>query len=78
MPVAHPKLWWQGHLQAELYAHYLGNAVPSQRKVVRMCHFWEFAVKRLWHRLAHTCCGTVMCSSTVDFEANEVVRCGKP
>jgi hypothetical protein len=46
--------------------------------MVRMCYFWELAVRWLWHRVNDACCGTVMCNPSIVFEANEVVRCGKP
>jgi hypothetical protein len=48
------------------------------KKVVRVSHFCELAVKWLWHRFTGACWGTVMCNASVVFQANEVVRCGKP
>ena len=46
--------------------------------MVRVSHFWELAVRWLWHRVNDDCYGTVMCNPSVVFQANEVVRCGEP
>jgi hypothetical protein len=47
-------------------------------KMVRVSQFWKLAVRSLWHRFTDTGYGTVMCKPSIVFQANEVVRCGKP
>jgi hypothetical protein len=70
---ARQAICWRKH-----YADHLENVAPSGRKMVRMSHFWELAVRWLWHRVNDDCYGTVMCNPSVVFQANEVVRCGEP
>jgi hypothetical protein len=62
---------WRRH-----YADYQENAASSSIKMVRVSHFWKVAVRWLWHPVNDGCCGTVMCSQSLVFQANEVVRCG--
>lgn len=52
---ARQAICWRKH-----YADYVENVGPLGRKMVRVCHFWELAVRWLWHRVNDGCCGTVM------------------